>query len=81
MKKLIIISSLLFSACKTYEKSDLLSRTNKGDYEIQVWDVKKYDRKTDTLIYHRVDTIIRTKIDESNLIMTNSMNTSLNPTK
>ena len=77
MKFISIILIFVFLSCKTYEKSKLLSRTDKGTYEVFVWDIKKYNRKTDSLISHRVDTIIRPKNDESNLIMTNSRNQQL----
>ena len=81
MRLTIVILTIFCFSCKTYERSKLLSKTSKGDYEILIWDVKKYNKKNDSLISHKVDTIIRPKVDDTNLIMNSSRNQQIFNTK
>lgn len=74
MKKLIVIALLGLWSCKTYTKSTCLSVVERYDYRISVWETYKYDRKTDTLVHHSIDTVVTVKQDNTNLIMQQSMN-------
>lgn len=74
MKKLIVIALLGLWSCKTYTKSTCISSYERNDYKVTIWETYRYDRKTDTLVRHSIDTVVTVKTDDSNLIMQQSMN-------
>lgn len=74
MNKIIGIALLGRWSCKTYTKSTCITIVDRYDYKISVWDTYRYDRKTDTLIRHSIDTVVTIKHDDSNGIMQQSMN-------
>ena len=51
----------------------MLSKQSKGEYSIIIWDIKKYNRKTDSLLSHKIDTVIVSNFDDSNMINSSSI--------
>lgn len=74
MKKIAVILLIGLWSCKTYTKSTCILSIDRYDYKMTVWETYRYDRKTDTLVRHSIDTVITAKTDESNLIMQQSTN-------
>lgn len=61
MKIKISLLLLVLCSCKTYEKTQCVETwIDKYNFKYSVWLVKKYNRKTDSLIQLRYDT---TKVD------------------
>lgn len=56
---LLIVICFILSSCKTYEESTLIDRWyNKWNDKYYVYEIKRYNKKNDSLISARIDTVI-----------------------